>query len=145
MIMRGDSGAARPSTYKWTGDRSQPGTPVRSTSKWMAESGDGDDRSGRVRRMYHALMYSVADDYLDRRGEFREEHLTLARAARARGELALAGAFTDPADSTLLVWSTADRAVVEAFVEQDPYVRNGLVTSWRIREWNVVVGGPDGP
>jgi uncharacterized protein YciI len=90
--------------------------------------------------MYFALMYTVADDYLDRRGEFRDEHLALARASRARGELALAGAFTDPADAALLVWNTLDRAVVEEFVEHDPYVRNGLVTSWRIREWNVVVG-----
>ena len=95
--------------------------------------------------MHFALMYTVADDYLDRRGEFRDEHLTLARAARARGELLLAGAFTDPADATLLVWTAADPGVVEAFVEQDPYVRNGLVTSWRIREWNVVVGGQDTP
>jgi uncharacterized protein YciI len=95
--------------------------------------------------MYLALTYSVTDDYLDRRAEFRDEHLTLARAAQARGELALAGAFTDPADAALLVWSTDDRALVEAFVEQDPYVRNGLVTSWRIREWNVVVGGKDSP
>jgi uncharacterized protein YciI len=95
--------------------------------------------------MYLALTYTVADDYLDRRGEFRDEHLELARAARARGELALAGAFADPADAALLVWSTEDRSVVEAFVEQDPYVRNGLVTSWRIRDWNVVVGGQDTP
>jgi uncharacterized protein len=93
--------------------------------------------------MYFALTYTVADDYLERRGEFRDEHLALAHAARARGELALAGAFTDPADATLIVWNTGDRAVVETFVEQDPYVRNGLVTSWRIREWNVVVGGQD--
>jgi uncharacterized protein len=93
--------------------------------------------------MYLTLTYTVTDDYLERRGQFRDEHLALARAARARGELALAGAFTDPADATLLVWSTEDRAVVEAFVEQDPYVRNGLVTSWRIREWNVVVGGQE--
>jgi uncharacterized protein len=95
--------------------------------------------------MYFALMYTVADDYLDRRGEFREAHLVLARAAHARGELVLAGAFTDPADATLLVWNTDDRAAVEEFVELDPYVRNGLVTSWRIREWNVVVGGHDTP
>jgi uncharacterized protein len=95
--------------------------------------------------MYLALTYTVADDYLDRRGEFRDEHLELARAARARGELALAGAFADPADAALLVWSTADRSVVEAFVDQDPYVRNGLVTSWRIRDWNVVVGGQHTP
>ena len=91
--------------------------------------------------MYLALQYDLVDDYLDRRGEFRDEHLGLARAAHERGELALAGAFTAPADEALLVWSTEDRAVVEAFVEADPYVRNGLVQGWEIRRWNVVVGG----
>jgi uncharacterized protein YciI len=88
-------------------------------------------------------MYDVTDDYLERRGEFRDEHLALATAAHGRGELVLAGAFTDPADAALLVWNVTDRGVVKAFVEQDPYVRNGLVTSWRIREWNVVVGGTE--
>jgi uncharacterized protein YciI len=91
--------------------------------------------------MYLALTYDLVDDYLDRRGEFRDEHLALARSAREAGDLALAGAFTDPADTAVLVWSTEDRAVVEQFVARDPYVVNGLVTDWRIREWNVVVGG----
>jgi uncharacterized protein YciI len=91
--------------------------------------------------MYLALQYDLVDDYLDRRPEFREEHLGLARAAHERGDLALAGAFTDPADRALLVWSTEDRSVVEAFAEADPYVRNGLVRTWTVREWNVVVGG----
>ncbi len=91
--------------------------------------------------MYLALQYDLVDDYLERRGEFRDEHLGLARAAHERGHLALAGAFTDPADTALLVWSTEDRAVVEAFAKSDPYVVNGLVRSWRVREWNVVVGG----
>jgi uncharacterized protein len=91
--------------------------------------------------MYLALQYELVDDYLERRPEFREEHLGLARAAQERGDLALAGAFTDPADTALLVWSTEDRSVVEAFAAADPYVRNGLVREWRVREWNVVVGG----
>jgi uncharacterized protein len=91
--------------------------------------------------MYLALQYDLVDDYLERRPEFREEHLGLARAAHERGELALAGAFTDPADGALLVWSTEDRSLVEAFAGADPYVRNGLVREWRVREWNVVVGG----
>ena len=89
--------------------------------------------------MYLVLEYDLVGDYLDRRPEFREEHLGLARAAHERGELALAGALTDPADRALLVWSTEDRAVVEAFAAGDPYVRNGLVREWRVREWNVVV------
>ena len=91
--------------------------------------------------MYLALMYDLVDDYLDRRPEFRDEHLGLARAAHDRGELALAGALADPSDRALLLWSTEDRAVVEAFAASDPYVLNGLVRSWRVREWNVVVGG----
>ena len=91
--------------------------------------------------MYLVLEYDLVGDYLDRRPEFREEHLGLARAAHERGDLALAGALTDPADRAFLVWSTEDRAVVEAFAAGDPYVRNGLVREWRVREWNVVVGG----
>ena len=90
--------------------------------------------------MYLVLEYDLVDDYLDRRPEFREEHLGLARAAHERGDLVLAGALTDPADRALLVWSTQDRAVVEAFAAGDPYVRNGLVKEWRVRDWNVVVG-----
>ncbi len=89
--------------------------------------------------MYYALTYDVVDDYLERRGAFRDEHLALARAAHERGDLLLAGAFADPADSALLVWSADDLSVVEEFVASDPYVTNGLVASWRIREWTVVI------
>lgn len=91
--------------------------------------------------MHLVLIYDLVDDYLDRRGPLREEHLGLAKAAHERGDLLLAGAFADPADRALLVWSTEDETVVRAFAEADPYVANGLVRSWEIRPWNVVVGG----
>jgi uncharacterized protein YciI len=90
--------------------------------------------------VYYALMYDVVADYLERRPAFRDEHLSLARAAHQRGELLFAGAWADPADGALLLWRTADRSAVEEFVQADPYVRNGLVTKWRIREWTVVIG-----
>jgi uncharacterized protein YciI len=32
---------------------------------------------------------------------------------------------------------------VERFAEDDPYVRAGLVKSWKVRKWNAVIG-PDG-
>jgi uncharacterized protein len=85
------------------------------------------------------LEYTLADDYLERRAALRDDHLGLARAAHERGELLLAGALPDPYDRALLVW-TAPREVVEAFAEQDPYVVDGLVTDWTIREGNVVIG-----
>ncbi len=89
--------------------------------------------------MHLLLEYTLADDYLERRAALREEHLALARAAHERGELLLAGALPDPYDRALLVW-TAPREVVERFTASDPYVVQGLVTSWTVREWNVVVG-----
>ena len=42
--------------------------------------------------MHYLLFYEVIEDYAERRGEFREEHLTLAWQAHARGELILGGA-----------------------------------------------------
>lgn len=91
--------------------------------------------------MYYVLLYDVVDDYVERRAPFRDAHLGLARAAHARGEIVMAGAFADPVDGAALVFKTDDPTVVERFAEQDPYVRNGLVTNWRVRRWNVVVGG----
>jgi uncharacterized protein len=90
--------------------------------------------------MYFALMYDLVDDYLERRGAYRAEHLALARAATERGEIVLAGAFADPADQALIVFEGTDRSVAERFAEADPYVRNGLVRNWRVRAWTVVIG-----
>lgn len=90
---------------------------------------------------YYLLEYVLVDDYLARRASLRESHLALAREANGRGDLVLAGALTEPPDRAVLIWRTADRAVVERFADADPYVRNGLVASWTIRPWNVVIGG----
>jgi uncharacterized protein YciI len=91
--------------------------------------------------MYWLLWYDVVDDYVERRAPLRAAHLQLAREAHERGELLLAGALDDPADGAVLVFKADDPAVVEAFVQADPYVREGLVTAWRVRRWNVVIGG----
>ena len=90
--------------------------------------------------MHYLLFYDVVPEYLERRGEYREEHLGLAQAAVARGELFLGGALANPADGAVLVFQGDSPAVAERFAEADPYVRNGLVKSWRVREWTTVVG-----
>ena len=61
------------------------------------------------------------------------------RAAHDRGELLLAGALADPYDRALLVFAGDGPGVAEAFATADPYVTNGLVTSWTVRQWNEVV------
>ena len=85
-------------------------------------------------------MYDLADDYLARRAEFREEHLGKAWAAQERGEFVLGGAFVDPADTALLLFKAETKETVEQFAKTDPYVINELVKSWRVREWNTVAG-----
>lgn len=90
--------------------------------------------------MHTILFYDVVDDYVDKRVPLRSEHLDLARQAHARGNLVLAGALAEPADGAVLVFrgDSADAAV--AFAKADPYVKNGLVKSWRVRKWATVIG-----
>ncbi len=91
--------------------------------------------------MTHLLLeYTLAEDYLERRPEFRAEHLALLQAATDRGEFVLGGALTDPFDRALLVWTGVERETVEEFVHADPYVKNGLIASWEIRTWAVAIG-----
>lgn len=89
---------------------------------------------------YYALIYHLADDYMERRTQFREEHLKLARESNDRGEMILAGAFSDPSDKALLIFRVADKSVIEEFVRKDTYVKNGLIKEWEIRAWTVVIG-----
>ncbi len=91
--------------------------------------------------MYYMLLYEVVDDFINRRAPFREEHLGMVQKAHERGELFMAGALSDPVDGAALVFTTEDRAVPERFAENDPYVKEGLVKSWKVRKWNVVIGG----
>ena len=86
------------------------------------------------------LFYDVVEDYPARRGTFRDAHLEKAWAASANGTLVLAGALADPIDGAVLLFRAPDKSVVEDFARQDPYVINGLVTRWRVREWTTVAG-----
>jgi uncharacterized protein YciI len=86
------------------------------------------------------LFYQFVPDYLERRAQFRSQHLALAWSSVERGELILGGALADPADSAALLFSGEDSSVAEAFARADPYVSEGLVTDWKVREWTTVVG-----
>jgi uncharacterized protein YciI len=90
--------------------------------------------------MHFVLLYELAPDYLERRPQFRNQHLAMAWAAHERGELLLAGALGDPLDGALLLFGGESQAAAEAFARSDPYVVNGLVKHWRVRPWITVVG-----
>lgn len=90
--------------------------------------------------MHYLLFYDVVDDYVMRRVPLRAAHIGYARESVARGELVLGGAFANPPDGAVLLFRGASPAVAECFAENDPYVTNGLVKTWRVREWTTVIG-----
>lgn len=90
--------------------------------------------------MHYLLFYEVSDDYLDRRAEFRSQHLAKAWAASEKGELVLAGALANPVDQAILLFKGDSPDVAENFARTDPYVLNGLVRKWTVREWITVAG-----
>ena len=72
--------------------------------------------------MHYLLFYDYSPDYLERRGQFRGEHLKLAWAAAERGELVLGGVLADPVDTGVLLFAGDSPDVVERFVAADPYL-----------------------
>jgi len=94
--------------------------------------------------MYYILLYDVVEDYINKRIPFREEHLCLANQAAEKGQLLLGGAFDNPVDGAALVFKADDSSVVEEFAMNDPYVKNGLITNWKVRDWTVVSGSAMG-
>jgi uncharacterized protein len=90
--------------------------------------------------MHYLLIYELAPDYLAHRPQFRTAHLALAWQAAERGDLLLAGAVGDPLEGAILLFSAESEAVPSAFAQADPYVKNGLVTRWRVTPWRTVVG-----
>jgi len=91
--------------------------------------------------MKHFLLtYEAGSDYAVRRAPWRTEHIRLALAARQRGELVLAGGLAEPVDGSVFLFQGESPAVAEAFARVDPYVREGLVSRWRVREWTTVLG-----
>lgn len=91
--------------------------------------------------MYFTLFYDYVPDVLEKRAPHRADHLALANEAQAAGKLVLAGAFDPPTDGALFVFKAERAAEIEDFVRRDPYVKNGVVSGWRVKPWTVVVGG----
>jgi uncharacterized protein YciI len=90
--------------------------------------------------VHYLLFYEVVENYEERKKPFREAHIKYAREAAARGDLVLGGALTNPVDGAVILFRTDSPEAAEKFAKSDPYVVNGVITNWRVRKWNTVVG-----
>ena len=90
--------------------------------------------------MHYLLFYEAGPGYEEKRKPFRDAHLAHARAAVDRGELVLGGAFANPVNGAVILFRGNSPAAAEQFAKTDPYVVNGVVKRWYVREWTTVVG-----
>lgn len=89
---------------------------------------------------HFVLFYDYPADFRERRAAHRAAHIALANASAVRDELQIGGAFADDPPMGMLLFKGETAAVAEDFAHADPYVQNGVVISWRVREWTTVVG-----
>jgi uncharacterized protein YciI len=82
--------------------------------------------------MKYALLWDSADDVAERVPEFMAAHRAWYQEFARRGDLLMVGPFSDRSGALAVFTS---RAAAQEFAEGDPFVRNGLVTRWFIREW----------
>ena len=88
--------------------------------------------------MKYVLFYESADDVVNRAPAHYEAHCERLEEFHARGDLLMVGTFADPQEEgSMSIFSSREAA--EAFATGDPFVLNGVVRSWEIREWNEIL------
>jgi len=86
----------------------------------------------------YVLFYESADDVRSKAPVHFAAHRSRYEEFHARGTLLMLGTFGDPqTEGSMAIFTT--RAAAEEFAHADPFVLNGVVRNWHIREWNEVL------
>jgi len=85
--------------------------------------------------MKYAVFYEGTPDFLTKVPAHFAAHRALWGTFQADGRLLMIGPFADqPAGGAMGIFTS--RAAAEEFIQLDPFVANGVVARWTIREWN---------
>ncbi|HEY8760498.1 MAG TPA: YciI family protein [Candidatus Dormibacteraeota bacterium] len=82
--------------------------------------------------MKYVLLYETGD--LAKAKEHFPAHQARFQRYHADGTLLMLGPYADPADGAMSIFTTREAA--EEFARGDPFVLNGVVSRWEVREWN---------
>lgn len=84
--------------------------------------------------MKYVMFYEMAPDGLAKARIHYSTHRARLDEFHARGVLLMAGPWGDPAAGAMGIFTTREAA--EEFIRDDPFVMNGVVKTWTLREWN---------
>lgn len=82
----------------------------------------------------YVLFYESSSDVLAKAPLYLEKHCERWKEFNTRGLLLMVGPFGNPQEGAMGIFTTREAA--EEFVEGDPFVLNGVVSKWYVREWN---------
>jgi uncharacterized protein YciI len=83
----------------------------------------------------YVLFYESADGLMEKAPLHAAAHRSHWPPYLERGELLMIGPFGDPqAQGAMSVFTTREAA--EDFARNDPFVLNGVVSSWEVWEWD---------
>jgi uncharacterized protein YciI len=86
----------------------------------------------------YVLLYEAADDVVTRAPIHFPAHRVRLVDFHTRGALLMVGPFSNAqAEGSMAIFTSREAA--EEFVEEDPFVLNGVVRSWQIRQWNEIL------
>lgn len=88
--------------------------------------------------MRYVLIYDSADDVAQTAPVHFAAHRARWQEFEADGTLLLIGPYSDQSGA-LAVFTTREAA--EEFAHGDPFVLNGVVRSWSVKEWAEALGG----
>jgi uncharacterized protein YciI len=88
----------------------------------------------------YVLFYESADDVRAKAPLHFPAHRARWEAFRTGGTLLLIGPFANPQEGSMAIFTTREAA--EEFARGDPFVLNGVVRDWYIREWNEAIAEP---
>ncbi|GII54734.1 hypothetical protein Pth03_31230 [Planotetraspora thailandica] len=89
--------------------------------------------------MKYVMFYDSADDVTAKAPAHFAAHRARLDDFHARGALLMVGTFGDPQnEGSMAVFTTREAA--EEFATHDPFVLNGVVRRWHVREWNEIFG-----
>lgn len=82
--------------------------------------------------MKYVLLYETGD--ISKAGENFPAHEKRFKRYHTDGTLLMLGPYADPEDGAMSIFTT--RKAAEEFARGDPFVVNGVVSRWEVREWN---------
>jgi len=82
----------------------------------------------------YVLYYESAPDVLEKAPIHGPAHRAYWQEFLEKGSLLMIGPFANPKEGAMGIFTTREAA--EAFARDDPFVLNGVVMNWLVREWS---------